>query len=112
MLCVSAQGLEITVSGIRADEHTGAAHWEARYTFSQTGRKIHNKIDAAFQFANGKIIAHRDTFDLWRWARMALGVKGILFGWLPSLQAKIRSEANKRLELFMNKTESAATPAQ
>lgn len=103
MLCERGKDLEITVSGIRADEHTGKAHWEARYTFSQTGRRVHNKIDAAFQFANGKIISHRDTFDLWRWTRMALGVKGILFGWLPSVQSKIRREANKGLELFINK---------
>ncbi len=91
------------MSNIRADESFVAAHWEARYTFSQTGRKVHNKIDAAFQFRDGKIIKHEDTFDLWRWTRMALGVKGILFGGLPSVQAKIRREANKSLELFINK---------
>ncbi len=103
MLCERGKDLEITVSNIRADERTGAAHWEASYTFSQTGRRVHNKIDASFQFKNGKIIKHEDTFDLWRWARMALGVKGVLFGWLPSVQAKIRREANKSLELFINK---------
>jgi len=103
MLCERGQDLEVTVSGIRADERTGNAHWEACYTFSQTGRKVHNKIDATFQFAQGKIIKHQDVFDLWRWTRMALGVKGIFFGWLPSVQAKIRAEANKSLEIFVNK---------
>ena len=103
MLCERGKDLEITVSGIRADEHTGAAHWEARYTFSQTGRRVHNKIAASFQFRGGKIVKHNDKFDLWRWARMALGAKGLLLGWLPSVQAKIRREANKSLELFINK---------
>jgi ketosteroid isomerase-like protein len=112
MLCERAKDLEISVSGIHADERTGNAHWEARYTFSQTGRKVHNKIEASFQFKDGKIIKHEDKFDLWRWTRMALGVKGLLFGWLPSVQAKIRREANRSLEVFMNKTESAATRAQ
>lgn len=103
MLCERGKDLEITVSGIRADEHTGEAHWEARYTFSQTGRKVHNKIEASFQFKDDKIIKHEDKFDLRRWARMALGMKGILFGWLPSVQAKIRREANKSLEVFISK---------
>jgi len=104
MLCERGKDLEITVTGIHADDQTGRAHWEARYTFSQTGRKVHNKIDAVLQFRSGKIIKHQDTFDLWRWARMALGVKGLLFGWMPSVQAKIRSAANKGLEIFISKS--------
>lgn len=103
MLCERGKDLAINVSDIRADEHIGTAHWEARYTFSQTGKQVHNKIDASFQFKDGKIIKHEDTFDLWRWARMALGLKGLLFGWLPSVQAQIRREANKSLESFIKK---------
>lgn len=103
MLCERGKDLQITVSNIRADERTGNAHWEARYTFSQTGKKVHNKIDAAFQFKDGKIIKHEDTFDLWRWTRMALGVKGVLFGWLPAVQAKVRKGASKSLEDFISK---------
>jgi len=104
MLCERGKDLEIAVSGISADAHSGKAHWEARYTFSATGRKVHNKIDAAFQFADGKIIKHQDSFDLWKWARMALGLKGILLGWLPAVQTAIRKEAGKNLENFMKKT--------
>ena len=103
MLCERGKDLEITVTGIRADDKEGKAHWEARYTFSQTGRKVHNKIDALFQFVNGKIIEHQDSFGLWKWAGMALGVKGILFGWLPSVQAAIRKETDKSLQNFVNK---------
>ena len=39
---------------------TGRAHWEADYTFSSTGRKVHNVIDATFEFEGGLIRAHRD----------------------------------------------------
>jgi ketosteroid isomerase-like protein len=104
MLCERGKDLAIEVSGISADADSGKAHWEARYTFSATGRKVHNKIDAAFQFADGKIINHRDSFDLWKWARMAFGLKGILLGWLPAVQTAIRKEAGKNLESFMKKT--------
>lgn len=58
MLCERGKDLDITVSGIHADAHRGKAHWEARYAFSATGRKVHNKIDATFQFADGKILKH------------------------------------------------------
>ena len=57
-------GVEISFSGIEADDKTGRAHWEAIYNFSETGRRVHNKIDARFEFRDDKIIRHADTFDL------------------------------------------------
>lgn len=66
------------------------AHWEAIYTFAKTGNKVHNKIDASFEFENGKIIKHTDAFDLWKWSGMALGLPGYLFGWSPMMKNKIK----------------------
>jgi ketosteroid isomerase-like protein len=91
----------LTYSDIQADETTGRAHWEARYTFSATGRKVHNILDATFRFQEGKIIEHRDRFDFWRWSRMALGPMGILLGWSPMVRNKVRATANERLERFI-----------
>jgi len=59
-------------------------------------------IEASFAFANGKIVAHQDHFDLWRWAGMALGTPGKILGWTPMMKGKIRAEAKKGLEQFMN----------
>ena len=39
MLCTSGRDLVIEPSGIAADERTGRAHWDARYTFGATGRR-------------------------------------------------------------------------
>jgi ketosteroid isomerase-like protein len=103
MLCSRGKGLAITTSNVRADDSRGSAHWEATYSFSQTGRKVHNIIDAAFEFKDGKIIRHADTFDLWRWAGMALGLKGRLLGWLPAVQNKIRATARAGLTAYMEK---------
>ena len=105
MLCGRAKDLEITFSNVRADDQTGAAHWEALYTFSKTGRKVHNRIDAAFAFKDGRIIQHTDTFNLWRWAAMALGPTGLLFGWTPVVQSAIRKDARRSLEAFILKQE-------
>ena len=54
----------------------GRAHWDATYTYSATGRRVDNRIDATFAFRDGLIVRHDDRFDLWRWARQALGVQG------------------------------------
>jgi ketosteroid isomerase-like protein len=103
MLAERAKDLRIEASGIEADEGSGRAHWEAWYTFSQTGRKVHNRIDATFVFRDGKIARHTDRFDLHAWAGMALGATGKLLGWLPMLQAKIRGNADAGLRAYMAK---------
>lgn len=104
MLCGRAKDLEIAFSGVSADETAGRAHWEARYTFGPTGRKVHNRIDATFRFEDGSIIDHRDYFPLWKWTRMALGPIGLLLGWSPVVQNKVRSQAASGLEEFANRS--------
>lgn len=100
MLCERATTLVVEHSGVSADDKAGKAHWEARYDFTATGRKVHNVIDARFEFKDGKIIRHADTFDLWKWAGMALGAKGKLLGWAPPVQNAIRKQAMKGLDVF------------
>ncbi|MGQ0604112.1 MAG: nuclear transport factor 2 family protein, partial [Anaerolineales bacterium] len=101
MLCEGGKDLEVTFSGIEAYATTGRAHWEARYTFSTTGRKVHNIIDAWFRFKDGLIIEHRDSFDFWRWSRMALGPSGVLLGWTSLMQNRVQRTARGRLEKFI-----------
>ncbi len=103
MLCKRATDLEIVASGISADGATGRAHWEARYTFGATGRKVHNVIDATFRFEDGLIVEHRDVFDFWRWSRMAIGPAGVLLGWTPILRGAVRGQARKALGAFLAK---------
>jgi len=97
MLCERGKDLKIEFGDVRADGATGSAHWEAWYTFSTTGRKVHNVIDATFEFRNGVIAKHSDSFDLYRWSRQALGPAGLLLGWTPLLQNKVRAMAAKGL---------------
>lgn len=102
MLCSQAKNFELTFASVQADERKGKAHWEARYDFSATGRRVHNKIDAEFEFRDGKIIKHTDTFDFWKWSRMALGLVGLILGWTPLLRKKVQKQARERLAKFMN----------
>ncbi len=102
MLCSQAKTLEVTFADVRANEQTGKAHWEAQYDFSATGRPVHNKIDAEFEFQDGKIIKHTDTFDFWKWSSQALGPAGLLLGWTPLLRRKVQKQAGERLTRFIN----------
>ena len=101
MLCARGKDLRLEFSAVQADDRTGSAHWEAWYSFSATGRKVHNIIDASFTFSNGRIASHVDRFDLYRWSRQALGAKGELLGWTPLVQNAIRRTAARSLESYL-----------
>lgn len=80
------------------------AHWEAHYVFSATGRRVHNRIDAEFEFdPAGLIRRHRDRFDFWAWSRQALGMPGLLLGWTPLLRNKVRAQAAANLKRFLDR---------
>lgn len=100
MLCEQAEDLRIEHSNVQADDTKGSAHWEAWYPFSLTGRKVHNVIEAEFEFRDGKIVRHVDTFDYYRWTKMALGPMGVLLGWTPLVQNKIRKTAAANLARY------------
>lgn len=104
MLATNAREFSVEFRDIAADDRSGRAHWEAHYLFSATGRKVHNIIDAEFQFREGLIVMHRDRFDFWRWSRQALGVPGLLLGWSPVLRNKVRAQAARNLAAFVAKS--------
>ncbi|MDB6048405.1 MAG: hypothetical protein JWR17_1151 [Pseudomonas sp.] len=100
MLTSRAKDFSLIFDNVRADGHTGGAHWVATYLFSQTGNTVVNDIQARFVFRDGKICEHHDQFDVWRWSRQALGTKGLLLGWTPLVQNAIRAQAQKGLKAF------------
>ena len=101
MLCERGTDLEIRHSAVETSGDRGSAHWDADYTFSATGRRVHNSVDAGFRFRDGLIIEHIDRFDLWRWTRQALGPAGILLGWSPPVRGKVRGQAMSALREYM-----------
>ncbi|MBS7459784.1 nuclear transport factor 2 family protein [Pseudomonas syringae] len=100
MLTSRAKNFSVVFDQVRADDQTGSAHWVATYLFSQTGRTVVNNIQARFVFRDGKICEHRDHFDMWRWSRQALGLKGLLLGWTPLVRNAVRAQALKGLKTF------------
>lgn len=102
MLTSRGAGLRVEFGNVAADATSGGADWQAWYTFSATGRPVHNIISAHFRFADGLIAEHVDTFDFWRWSRQALGPVGALLGWSPPIRAKVRGEAARALDRFIS----------
>lgn len=107
MLCDRAQDLSVAASDVAADDARGSARWVADYKIGRRQRPVHNVIDARFEFRDGRIARHSDSFSLWKWAGMALGPSGRLVGWTPFVQARIRREARAGLDAFVAKR---ATP--
>jgi limonene-1,2-epoxide hydrolase len=103
MLCQNAIDLRIEVSDISASLKKGSAHWEAWYSFSKTGRKVHNIVEAEFEFKNSKIIRHTDTFNLHKWASQAMGWKGKLLGGTGFFKNKMQRQTTQMLIDFMRK---------
>lgn len=106
MLVTSAKDLKVSCSDVWANDEHGECKWEAWYTFTATGRQVHNIIYASFEFKDGKILRHDDEFNFWRWSGMALGNPGLLLGWTPLIINKVRKTAGIRLRKFIQELAS------
>ena len=90
-----------SLTDISFDEKSGKAKWEAFYTFSQTGKKVHNKISASFEFKDGLIVKHTDDFNLHTWAKQAMGIKGLVLGGTSFFKNKLHEKTNALLDKFI-----------
>jgi len=106
MLCRRGKDLRVEYRILSANAQHGQVRWEAWYTFSASGRPVHNQIDASFEFRDGKIFRHRDDFDFPRWAAQALGFKGWLLGRTRFLQGSVQKSAAKSLNASMARAET------
>lgn len=104
MLIERSKGnLNIRFSNIRIDGNKGSADWVAEYIFSATGRKVENHIHANFDFKDGLIYHHNDTFNLHRWASQAFGFKGWLLGNFGFFRKKVQQTARLSLDKYIQK---------
>jgi hypothetical protein len=103
MLLTRSKDLKVVFSNVDATDRTGRCRWEAWYTFSKTGRSVHNIVHSSFEFMDDRIYRQEDKFDVWRWSRQALGPAGMLLGWSPWMSRKVKRSARESLEKFMTK---------
>jgi ketosteroid isomerase-like protein len=96
-------GIDIQAKEPEFADNKVIVNWRATYIYSPTGRKVVNHVKAQMTIRDGKIIAHHDTFSLWRWSAQALGLSGYFLGWTSVVKRKISSMANANLRKFMEK---------
>lgn len=102
MLTGQATDLRVKLVEHAAEGDTGTARWVADYTFSRTGRPVHNDVRASLRFGpDGLITEHTDDFDFWAWSRQALGPSGTLLGWTPIVRNAVRRQARENLDSFL-----------
>ncbi|EMY27970.1 SnoaL-like domain protein [Leptospira interrogans serovar Australis str. 200703203] len=95
MLISRGKDLELKFGEIQSEGDTGKVTWEAYYTFSKTGKKVHNVIQAELVCKDGKIVKHTDQFGFYRWSRQALGLPGLLFGFYLFSKTKLEQKLEK-----------------
>jgi SnoaL-like domain len=102
MLAARSDDLAVTLGdhGVAADGRSGWAHWSATYTFTDTGRKVLNEIDARYTFTDGLISEQVDSFPLRRWGAQALGTKGAVLGLTPLLSRGVQKQARATLDAY------------
>jgi ketosteroid isomerase-like protein len=102
MLAARSDDLAVTLGdhGVAADGGTGWAHWSATYTFTDTGRRVLNEIDARYTFRDGLIAEQVDSFPLRRWGAQALGTKGAVLGLTPLLSRGVQKQARSNLDAY------------
>ncbi len=103
MLTGRAQDLQVELR----EHDVTSARWIASYTFGRTGRKVVNDVRATFVIRDGLIAEHDDRFSFHAWSRQALGPAGLLLGWTPILQSRVRAQARADLEKFSAASASA-----
>jgi ketosteroid isomerase-like protein len=103
MLTGRAEDLEIELVSHDATNHGGSANWKATYTFTQTGRKVVNDVNATFAIEGGQITDHRDEFNFYAWSKQALGLPGLLLGWTPIISGATHKKARAGLDDFLAK---------
>jgi hypothetical protein len=102
MLCKGAKDFSLSFSNIELlDEEYATCDWTATYTFSKTGRRVVNKINAYMRIQDGRITEHTDHFSFWKWSRQALGISGWLLGWTHYLRSRVQRNAMKNLNNFL-----------
>jgi ketosteroid isomerase-like protein len=102
MLAERSDDLAVTLGdhGVAEDGRSGWAHWSATYTFTDTGRKVRNEIDARYTFSGGLISEQVDAFPLRRWGAQALGTKGAVLGLTPLLSRGVQKQARSNLDRY------------
>jgi hypothetical protein len=104
---VCSREVGVTFDSVVADDQHGGANWVAKYTITDTRRKVTNPTTAQFDFRDGLIVNHRDHCDAMAWATQAFPFPLNLA--VGSIEPLRRYIAGKKLEQFIQGSRSHDT---
>jgi len=93
--------LHVVCTKITSNQNTVIAHWTAIYIFGKGKRKVTNHVTSQFEMANGLVVRQVDYFNLFNWAKQALGAKGILLGWSSFFKNQLQKKSQAMLKKYM-----------
>lgn len=93
--------LEYKVSEVKKNKLT--AQWTSKYTFSATGNEVINEVASVFELKDGKIVSHKDDFDLKKWVKQALGSAAGIFGGSFLVKNAVQKQSNNYLRKYKKK---------
>lgn len=104
-LCSRNTDLEAEVLEVdNIDDRTISYTWKAYYTHAMYNGEIENVIEGEIMLdEKGHIISQHETYSLWKWFSMALGIAGKLLGWRRSMKDNLQRSVRKSLNDFMEK---------
>jgi ketosteroid isomerase-like protein len=91
---------EVSFGNVQSDGEKASADWMARYSYGTKKRMVVNEVRAEFIIRDGKIVKHTDKFNLWLWARQALGLNGLLLGWSAFFKARMNDTTRGMLASY------------
>ncbi len=106
MLCRSAKDLRLEYQILSVSDTNAKVRWEAFYTYGKNKRKVHNKVKAVLEFADDKIIRHKDNYSLWKWAAQTMGLNGIIIGGASFFKKRLQKQSREMLQRFLSKQEN------
>jgi ketosteroid isomerase-like protein len=100
MLLSRGSDLALTYEIVEETNEAARIKWIARYTMSSTGHRVENHVETLMDLKDDRIVRQVDDFVFWRWAKQALGWRGRLLGWAPTLRGKVQTQAARGLAAF------------
>lgn len=97
----SNSNLHVVCTKITSNHDTVVAHWTAIYVFGKAKRKVTNHVTSQFEMANGLVVRQVDNFNLFSWAKQALGAKGVMLGWTTFFRNQLQKKSRTMLKKYM-----------
>lgn len=101
MMCTLDNDLSVTYKILEESGELVHTEWTISYILEVTGKRVKLNEKGFFRIIDGKIVEHRDEYDLWSWSSQGLGFIGKYLGWSGWFQNRVRKQAKRTVDVFI-----------